>query len=435
MIGNRVSRRHFHRGVVVFFCIGTAVGCSKPDSPAGSAPSALPAGPQAAAAPQPSPASSAAAADHTVTIPAGKLTAGTPCGDHPRLPSEEPAGISIEMNEFSIDAYPYPNDPAKPPMTNVSQSEAKALCEARGRRLCTELEWERACKGPNNTKYEYASRFDPKRCPNGFGALEAAGSRAACKSEFGVYAMHGFVFEWTASAWGRGDEGNSVVLRGGHGDSPYAHMRCAAAKSSPPDAKANSIGFRCCGGPENAAKVELGSNEDVPALEPVEPLEAALSARIKRAILNGQLTDEPGFSYSFDKVWRWHPVKHEELFLARYVAKPEGEGAARTQAVVVLLCDKSAQLLSKLNGFVDTVGEPAPPDASAPTALTVSVSSESNSGEAKFSYRFGQVNVAQPEWVKATSSTPAGGSASAQTSAAPSAGAPVVSPPSASNLK
>lgn len=381
------------------FC---ALACSKPDAPKENAAASVqasisPGGPPGAPSPG-SPAS--AAANPIVTIPAGKLIAGTSCGDQPRLPSEEPAGISIEMTEFTIDAYPYPNDPAKPPMINVTQSEAKALCEARGRRLCTELEWERACKGPYNTKYEYASRFDAKRCPNGLGPLGAAGSKESCKSEFGVFAMHGFVFEWTQSAWGRGDEGNSVVLRGGYGDSPYAHMRCSAAKSSAPDAKGNSIGFRCCGGAENAAKVDLGPDEKKPALEVVEPVEAALSARLKRAVLNGQLKDEAGFSYSFDKVWRWRPIPHEEIFVARYVAKPEGEGAARVQPVVILLCEKTAQLLSKIKSPVDSAGEPALFDGASPIALKISLSRGSDSGDVKFSYRFGQVNVAEPQWLK-----------------------------------
>jgi len=154
---------------------------SKESGPAASSTaSAAPASPTAAAAP---PAGSAAAAptatsaagageeSQVVSIPAGKLVAGTACGDHPRVPAEELAGESIELGAFTIDAYPYPNDPSKPPMTGVTQDEARQLCEARGRRLCTELEWERACKGPSNTRYEYGDRFDPKVCPSGLGAV------------------------------------------------------------------------------------------------------------------------------------------------------------------------------------------------------------------------------------------------------------------------
>src|SRR5262249_40351827 len=97
----------------------------------------------ASAAPPPASASAAAAANAagpTASIPAGQLIAGTACGDQPRQPGEELAGEAIEMGAFDIDAYPYPNDPAKPPLTSTSRDEARKLCEARGRRLCTELE-------------------------------------------------------------------------------------------------------------------------------------------------------------------------------------------------------------------------------------------------------------------------------------------------------
>src|SRR5687768_13083302 len=61
------------------------------------------------------------AAGRVVTIPAGALKAGTPCGGVPRITNEELVGESIQMGEFAIDVLPYPNDPTKPMRTDVSR--------------------------------------------------------------------------------------------------------------------------------------------------------------------------------------------------------------------------------------------------------------------------------------------------------------------------
>lgn len=415
-----MSFSRFFAAPLALSLLAAPFACSKSEAPAPAPSAAAPAPTSAPAAPTTS-AASPGGPGPVVTIPAGKLVAGTPCGDHPRMPSEEPAGVSMDLGEFTIDAYPYPNDPQKPPQTAVTQAEAKALCEARGRRLCTELEWERACKGPTNTKYEYGNRFDGKKCPTGVGALGPAGSHEGCKSAFGVFAMHGFVWEWTSSAWGRGDEGSSIALRGGYGSSPYAHMRCSGAKATAEGEKDKSIGFRCCGGTENSAKVDLPAPDEEPkALEAMEPLEDALAARIKRAMANGQMKEEPGYEYSFGKVWRWRPVRNEELHIATVVKKPTGGGAEVAQPVVVQLCERTALLLSRLKGPVEEVGDAVvkeSTDAGA-TEVTMSLKSGSDAGEARFTYRFGQVNIAQPAWVKE------GGPAAADAGAPDSGAAP-----------
>ena len=80
-------------------------------------------------------------------ITAGTLLAGSSCDATPRITNEELPGTSVQLGEFNIDTYPYPNDPTKAPVTNVSRDEAAQMCASAGKRLCTELEWERACKG------------------------------------------------------------------------------------------------------------------------------------------------------------------------------------------------------------------------------------------------------------------------------------------------
>src|SRR6185312_7258602 len=90
-----------------------------------------------------------------VWIPPGVLIAGTPLDRLPRVADEEMAGEQVVMHGFYVDVFPYPNEAGAIPTTNITQDEALGLCAAQGKRLCTELELERACKGPENQTYEY----------------------------------------------------------------------------------------------------------------------------------------------------------------------------------------------------------------------------------------------------------------------------------------
>ncbi len=65
-------------------------------------------------------------------IPPGVLLAGTPPDRLPRVADEEMAGEQVVMHGFYADIYPYPNEAGAIPTTNVSQADAKALCEASG---------------------------------------------------------------------------------------------------------------------------------------------------------------------------------------------------------------------------------------------------------------------------------------------------------------
>lgn len=247
-------------------------------------------------------------------VPPGTLRIGTPADRVPRVADEEPAGTPAEMGGFYIDLLPYPNEPGAIPTTNVSRDEAEQLCAAKGKRLCTELEWERACKGPENSSYEYGDTYRAAACGTGVSSEEAArrpsGEHALCKSGFGVADMHGGVWEWTESPWGRGSKDKSLgVLRGGNALAGELVARCANAIGRPTGKKSPTMGLRCCAGPRNEATVQIAF-KGTPGFQTVsnpEELHEAWEPVLRPAL--GTAANH------FARAWRWLPVANEELVM------------------------------------------------------------------------------------------------------------------------
>jgi formylglycine-generating enzyme required for sulfatase activity len=180
-------------------------------------------------------------------IPAGGFASGSTPGDRGRDPSLEPALTKVELGPYSIDRLPYPNDPGAQPRTGVTRREAERLCGERGQRLCTELEWERACKGPEQDPYPTGAGWDP--------ACEAHPN--ACATGFDVVAMGASLREWTSSDLdvGDGDQKPSAIVRGGRAKVADTEHRCARREPADANAQSEELGFRCCGGPPNAARI------------------------------------------------------------------------------------------------------------------------------------------------------------------------------------
>lgn len=251
-------------------------------------------------------------------IPPGTLRAGTPPSITPRIADEELPGTSIEMQGFYIDLYPFPNEPGGIPTTNVSKGEAQKLCEAHGKRLCTELEWERACKGDANTTYEYGNTYRKSTCGTGIPVEKAAsrtnGEFPACKSSFGVFDLHGGAWEWTQSTWeGRkAGEQHAGVLRGGNATSGELVGRCANSLARNINSKTASIGFRCCAGELNTAEVKLEPDTRPPfeRLPTVRATTAGLSA-VPRTLWGATTPAQ----VEFYRAWHWRPVAEEDLVI------------------------------------------------------------------------------------------------------------------------
>ena len=61
----------------------------------------------------------------------------------------------VRRERFCIDRYEFPNQPGNFPRVGAAFTEAEALCQKAGKRLCSEDEWEKACKGPDELRFPY----------------------------------------------------------------------------------------------------------------------------------------------------------------------------------------------------------------------------------------------------------------------------------------
>lgn len=249
-------------------------------------------------------------------IPPGALVVGTPRDKKPRRPDRELPGEQIMLEGFYIDQLAYPNEEGAIPVTNVTRDEAAALCKERDKRLCSELEWERACKGPDNRTFEYGETYRASTCDTGRPAqLRPGGYHVGCLSDFGVRDLHGGPFEWTSSEFARGLEGSWAAVRGGNGPDGEVMGRCANAEPENPSTKSGAIGFRCCAGNENDERVELKMSV-TPGLVARARFEEAVEEGLLAALPKDVRADlEKAGKIRRERVWLWHPVGNEEFHL------------------------------------------------------------------------------------------------------------------------
>lgn len=187
-------------------------------------------------------------ANERIEIPQGAFEAGSLPGTEGRCPQIEQLLTTVELGPYQIDRLPFPNDPAFPPLTNVTRIEALARCAERGARLCTELEWERACKGPSSDLYSTGATFE----------MGCGKTPYGCGSGFNVLGLGTSIREWTGSnVVAEGNASNrGASVRGAGRDAPGPGHRCAAREAVRETDRAPNLGFRCCHGPLNAIRVE-----------------------------------------------------------------------------------------------------------------------------------------------------------------------------------
>ena len=272
-----------------------------------------------------------------IAIPEGIVRAGSLPGTPGRDARTEADLVAVSVPAFQVDRLPYPNDPSAAPRTGVTRAEAAELCAADGKRLCHELEWERACAGDTGRSFAGGDTFDVEAC-----SIDPI----ACASPLDVLSMGTALFEWTASDATRGLGGVrwTAVARGGRPSDPAEEHRCAARQALAPDASGGETGFRCCRGetPELAYPDEPERRsfreEAVPIARVREILatipqlarfaadfELVSPVGVDRALGRGGASRETvQFHFVEDEVLVWSPMRGEEL----WVIAGTGAGAA-----------------------------------------------------------------------------------------------------------
>ena len=135
---------------------------------------------------------------------------------------------------YCIDAYESPGFDEVPDSTVYD--DAVAACQQRGARLCTEQEWERACRGPEGLRFPYGNTYDPRACNTAAISVTPAGAEIACRSGYGVYDLSGNVAEWVEGAF----------LKGGDVGSDEFGARCSGRERADSTTAPQQRGFRCC---------------------------------------------------------------------------------------------------------------------------------------------------------------------------------------------
>ena len=165
--------------------------------------------------------------------------------------------VQRSTGAYCIDLYEFPNVMGQRPTVWVGWAEAKQACVSRGRRLCTENEWTRACGGDEGWLYPYGEEHRPGACnddvtPMGdYDQTNVAGALGDCESPFGVFDMEGNVSEWVDAAHEE-EPGRLRVVRGGTMWQAVYGSTCMSRHAHYEGGPTHGDdGFRCCADPSN----------------------------------------------------------------------------------------------------------------------------------------------------------------------------------------
>ena len=176
-------------------------------------------------------------------IASGPFKMGTSRDDSMMGFDEKPLAV-VEVPSFCIDVHEFPNKRGVAPMVAIAWADAKRQCESLNKRLCSESEWEKACKGPGGARWPYGNAFDANVCnteddTGETRSISGAGRFGKCRSGYGIVDLSGNAAEWTAE---------KMIKGGSYASSDYA-VRCSARKNGGAFAKSSEVGFRCCSEP------------------------------------------------------------------------------------------------------------------------------------------------------------------------------------------
>lgn len=212
-----------------------------------------------------------------VVLPATDFTMGSP-----RQPDEQPEH-PVTVPAFAMDrrevrlgdyrAFAPGGTGAGPdhPVVGVRYEEAARYCAAKGGRLPSEEEWERACKASSGGPYPWGEGTDrpavwwEEERYGKYGLLPGLATRAepdpTTLSPEGVAELAGSVWEWTATPYDRdayqhpgepAPDSPWVVIRGGSYANLPSYATCTHREPARPDEPRLTLGFRCVYDPDPA---------------------------------------------------------------------------------------------------------------------------------------------------------------------------------------
>jgi len=179
----------------------------------------------------------------------------------------------VDLGTLCMDRYEAPNRAGAPPLAMRTALDGEAWCEERGKRLCSEAEWVRACEGRSERPFPYGETYERGRCNDdqtwlaprwmtlGTWPSEAAmseaerlyqaepsGTRSECASEEGVIDLTGNVAEWVRRSFPNRTDYDHVMKgcywAGCYGGAPPS---CAFVNPAHPSGfRSYEAGFRCC---------------------------------------------------------------------------------------------------------------------------------------------------------------------------------------------
>ena len=177
-------------------------------------------------------------------------------GIHPVTQEQYEAVMGLNPSNFKEG-----RDAPRRPVEQVTWDNAITFCrmlsEKTGRsvRLPTEAEWEYACRAGTTTAYSFGNSLSREQANFGgnFNSTTPVGTFPA--NAWGLFDMHGNVWEWCMDWKGEYPEGavtdpkgprdgSSRVLRGGSWDNPPRSCRSANRSDLNPDGSSYYLGFR-----------------------------------------------------------------------------------------------------------------------------------------------------------------------------------------------
>jgi formylglycine-generating enzyme required for sulfatase activity len=207
-----------------------------------------------------------------VLIPAGKFMMGSPASEEDRFDDETQHEVTLTkpfyMGKYEVTQEQWEglmeNNPskikgAKYPVTNVSWEDCQEFIKKLnakpngGYRLPTEAEWEHACRAGTTTAYSVGDSLTKSDANINGESTKAVGSYKP--NAFGLYDMHGNVWEWCEDWLGYYPAGSAIdpmgpatgdrrVSRGGSFDSGVSLARSSDRFGNSPTFRYYGDGFR-----------------------------------------------------------------------------------------------------------------------------------------------------------------------------------------------